>query len=651
MDEPVSQSNIFSRFFGFISSSGSSRTLGALAILIVAAAIPLTVYISQQRQETRQQASTGENSGSSSISNSGTGCAVAKANNGPNTINNYCAFNLAQPPRTFNRGPAELQEGSPCTDAPPEIKNAGGYYEGWWCQGKSSGNDAMQKAAVLCSRGSDGCDYGGALNPWKIWMSFTGRAWNSKGSIPDWTSRWNDTQARRSVWNSLMAKLKLGGDIYYQSPGSGTAIGDEYDLSIASSWIFPPPPPDQNGGALWWGYQLQREKDNNCAVNGWDKLCLADSDCQSGFVCERDWGNCPSNHPPSFTCVPASGGGGNGGGGTPPPATGSIGGKITDCVTGKGIGGVKILMNHGNDKLIEDTNPDGTWASNLIAANDVGYGIWPQCVSGLDTMKPYAAPSGYLCNSSIGPKASNAPHRTWAGTSDFPNKGDYYDVALDGLPNINGSPSTKNFDFCYTPTSNPPSATSTPIPAGSGTPIPTASPTPAPGSTTLSFNLILPGVGGLAGNPNPLTPTKQLKIQVFNSTNQQVGGDKTGNIIFDSQSGMFKGTVNLGVISSGTYTIKVKTDRYLRKLISGVQNLVEGLNQMPQTTMVVGDINGDNKLNIADYNIIVTCFGNKANSSSCGAVNKQAADLNDDGKISDPDYKLFIDSLSVQEGD
>ncbi|MDP3955370.1 MAG: hypothetical protein Q8Q15_03350, partial [bacterium] len=124
-------------------------------------------------------------------------------------------------------------------------------------------------------------------------------------------------------------------------------------------------------------------------------------------------------------------------------------------------------------------------------------------------------------------------------------------------------------------------------------------------------------------------------------------------INFDPQRQPFKGPVDLGVLqqsNSNKFVIKVKTKRYLRKLIDGVTTLNLGtLNKMPLITMIVGDINDDNKLNIEDYNILVGCFADKANTNSC--IDKENSDLDDNDVIDGIDFNLFLRSLSVQEGD
>lgn len=59
-----------------------------------------------------------------------------------------------------------------------------------------------------------------------------------------------------------------------------------------------------------------------------------------------------------------------------------------------------------------------------------------------------------------------------------------------------------------------------------------------------------------------------------------------------------------------------------------------------QTFAQKGDTNGDGVIDIIDYNFVVSCFGNKANTSSC--PNKSAADINKDGVVDGIDYTIII---------
>lgn len=197
---------------------------------------------------------------------------------------------------------------------------------------------------------------------------------------------------------------------------------------------------------------------------------------------------------------------------------------------------------------------------------------------------------------------------------------------------------------------------STPIPTG--TPIPTNTPVPTPTidprHSQFVFTLILPGIGG-TGNKNPIYIQRPIKVEVFDRTNKLIA-TKDGIINFDATAGNYGGTIDMGdKLTNGPYTVKVSVARYLRKLIAGIQDVVPGSTyQLPETTLEVGDINGDNVIDIKDYNLYVSCFNTKQDSGTCGN-NRVLADLNDDGRNDTPtdltDYKLLFASFANQKGD
>ena len=149
--------------------------------------------------------------------------------------------------------------------------------------------------------------------------------------------------------------------------------------------------------------------------------------------------------------------------------------------------------------------------------------------------------------------------------------------------------------YAYTPNTNPTStpakATSTPIPTNKPTTVPpTSTPSPIPNTTTLSFpTILLHGIGNggdsvnpnSIGNTNPLTPQRTLTVQIYNSSNQLVT-TQTGTITYSSVNGAFSGSVNLGSsVPTGSYIIKVKTDKYLERQIPGIIQITQG-----QTTTI-----------------------------------------------------------------
>lgn len=210
----------------------------------------------------------------------------------------------------------------------------------------------------------------------------------------------------------------------------------------------------------------------------------------------------------------------------------------------------------------------------------------------------------------------------------------------------------------------------------SPTSIPTTTPYPTQISTILKFDLLLHGIGSSGDNPNPnasslsnknpLHPQRDINVVLIDSNNQQLS-NAVGSISYDADQGNFIGTLDLGPnFKSGDYNIKVKSERYLRKLVQGIVNIQsEKENMIPQTALVAGDVKTDNLLNVLDYNILLDCgYGaidplplddpNALYSTKhCQAheIFKTNSDIDDNGIINSADYNLFLRELSVQNGD
>ncbi len=178
--------------------------------------------------------------------------------------------------------------------------------------------------------------------------------------------------------------------------------------------------------------------------------------------------------------------------------------------------------------------------------------------------------------------------------------------------------------------------------------------------TTLSLTLLLHGLGrggdnvnpNSAGNMNPLRTSRNVSVELFNSSDQSAG-IKQGSVIFNQSAGNFQGTVSLGTISQGTYTAKISSPHFLKKNLPGVLQITSGqthtASPLPLTT---GDSNGDNSLSVLDYNIILDCYSELTPAKNCASGEKKlSADLTDDGKINQFDYNLFLRELSFQGGD
>ncbi|MBU3979611.1 cohesin domain-containing protein [Patescibacteria group bacterium] len=208
------------------------------------------------------------------------------------------------------------------------------------------------------------------------------------------------------------------------------------------------------------------------------------------------------------------------------------------------------------------------------------------------------------------------------------------------------------------------------------TPSATMTPYPTTTSTTLKLNILLHGIGSAGDNPNPqgsslsnknpLHPQRNIDITIMDSTNQPVSS-LAGSIIYNSGQGNFIGLIDLGsTFQTGNYTIKIKSGRYLRKLVTGMVNIKPlQENPIPQTALIAGDVKTDNILNVLDYNILLDCgygaidplpLGDPNagyNTSNCKSHEpfRINTDLDDNGIINSPDYNLFLRELSVQNGD
>ncbi len=149
------------------------------------------------------------------------------------------------------------------------------------------------------------------------------------------------------------------------------------------------------------------------------------------------------------------------------------------------------------------------------------------------------------------------------------------------------------------------------------------------------------------GNTNPLRPERTITLEVYDVQNQLVL-NKEGSVVYNSGTGKFNGAINLGSqLPTGVYTAKIKTDQYLRGLVSGILTITAGQStNFPNLTLVAGDVNGDNQVNIVDYNLLIGCYSDLLPAVDCTTENDILTDLNDDGDVNQFDYNLFLRELT-----
>ncbi len=216
----------------------------------------------------------------------------------------------------------------------------------------------------------------------------------------------------------------------------------------------------------------------------------------------------------------------------------------------------------------------------------------------------------------------------------------------------------------YPSTGSIPIATQPPISPGSATQTPTQTPpqsvnTPVPGDTIVGLTIALHGIGNSGdsanpagkGNMSPLHSQRTAKIELYDLANK-LAITKQALVTFDPLIGYFTAHVNLGnTIISGNYTIKVKTDQSLRALFPGIQSITAGTSKnLPTITLLTGDINNDNRINLLDYNLLTSCYSDLTKATNCAPGDDIRTDLNGDGHVDAADYNLFLRELNNRGG-
>ncbi len=184
----------------------------------------------------------------------------------------------------------------------------------------------------------------------------------------------------------------------------------------------------------------------------------------------------------------------------------------------------------------------------------------------------------------------------------------------------------------------------------------------------ITFVLALPGVGpstaapSLGINSNPVHKTIPVSAFLLCPTNGTSDGDKYGNgsATFDSASGSYTGTVNLGNMDTSSTdkhcTITLKTPNSLTKRPQQTVDLGRtGTQSLGAFTLVTGDLNAPNVrpapttvIDVLDYNIFLSCMREE---EACTAEQKALADLNDDGVIDAKDLNILLRAFATRQGE
>lgn len=293
----------------------------------------------------------------------------------------------------------------------------------------------------------------------------------------------------------------------------------------------------------------------------------------------------------------------------------------------------------------------------------------PKCSDGIDNdNNGYTDSKDSSCHTDGNPDNPNSydPNKngengggnTCADSKDNNNNG-----LIDGADPVCHTDKNANNPASYDPNLpevTPPTLTLTPSPKPSATPTPTVNPTPA--NTFMSVTIYHHGVWNSGdntnptqtdlSNKNPLHPTIDANLELFNTNNQLIGQGH-GPLKYNSKDGNFQGVVGIypNTFPSGNYYLKIKTNYHLKKLVTGILTIkAEQTNTIPAATLVAGDANDDNKLSILDYNILLDCYSDLTHAAACNADKKVTSDFNDDSFVNQIDYNLFLREIATQPG-
>lgn len=184
-----------------------------------------------------------------------------------------------------------------------------------------------------------------------------------------------------------------------------------------------------------------------------------------------------------------------------------------------------------------------------------------------------------------------------------------------------------NFESEDAPTGAP---TNAPTSVPTLTSAPTSGPTvtSGPQSATFSLELFLHGIGSSGDNANPTAnslsnktpvhPSQKATVAIFDISNKPIGTG-SGDLSYSNTSGSYKGSVTVNApITTGAYSIKVKTQNHLFKLVPGIHTIKVGETYaIPAVHLVAGDADNDNKLNILDYNMLLNCYSDLTPAVAC----------------------------------
>jgi sugar lactone lactonase YvrE len=184
----------------------------------------------------------------------------------------------------------------------------------------------------------------------------------------------------------------------------------------------------------------------------------------------------------------------------------------------------------------------------------------------------------------------------------------------------------------------------------------------------VSFDMLLNGIGSSGDSINPasdfsnklpLTKEREFILRAYDEETKELVAEGFETVSYNIQKGSYAGSMTLGQRVNGDVLINIHTPGFISQELPTPHTLAENTTtSLQRTSLIAGDINLDNALNILDYNILLDCgygaitplpmddYDSAYNSILCYIHGTQEyADVNDNGTIDNRDYNLFIREL------
>lgn len=153
-------------------------------------------------------------------------------------------------------------------------------------------------------------------------------------------------------------------------------------------------------------------------------------------------------------------------------------------------------------------------------------------------------------------------------------------------------------------------------------------------------------------NQKPVHNQRVVTVELIDGSGKVVG-EMNGTVEYNNASGLFEGTGTLETpVAPGVYTFRASTPMFLKKKFSFAEEIQPGKTySLPVVDLTSSDVDNDNRLTILDYNMIVSCYTFPQQPPKCSKEAAALVDVDDNGENNEFDVNLLTRDVAVLKGD